>query len=149
MKEDFDYSLVPHNFIHCLNGQCKHADNCLRYQVTPYIPKQRKSFIIANPACTTPDADTCPYFKPDKMERFALGITHLLDNVPHKEADVIKRQIIAGMNKTTYYRCWRKERLIKPAEQELIRQVLLNKGITEPPLFDEYVEQYGWQNQRP
>lgn len=144
MQEDFDYSSVPHNFIHCLNKQCRHADRCLRYQVTPYIPLQRKNFIIANPACTTPDAESCPYFMPDQKERFALGITHLLDNIPHQEAEVIKRQIIACMNKATYYRCWRKERLVKPAEQEQIRQIFLNKGIKEQPVFDEYVEQYDW-----
>lgn len=144
MQENFDYSSVPHNFIHCLNGQCRHANRCLRYQVTQYIPVQRKSFAIANPACTTPDADACPYFMSDQMEQFALGITHLLDNIPHKEVNAIKRQIIACMNKATYYRCWRKERLIKPAEQEQIRQIFLNKGITEQPVFDEYVEQYDW-----
>ena len=116
----------------------------MRYQVTPYMHLQRKNFIIANPACTTPDAESCPYFMPDQKERFALGITYLLDNIPHHEAEVIKRQIIACMNKATYYRCWRKERLVKPAEQEQIRQIFLNKGITEAPLFDEYVEQYDW-----
>ena len=144
MLQDFDYGSVPHNFIHCLNGQCRQADSCLRYQVTLHIPEQRSCFIIANPARTTPDAETCPYFMSDKKEKFALGITHLLDDIPHKEATVIKRQLIAGMNKATYYRCWRKERLIKPAEQELIRQIFLSKSIKTPPRFDEYVEQYDW-----
>ena len=58
----------------------------------------------------------------DKKKRFALGITHLLDNVPHKEALGIKRELMAELNRTTYYRCYRKERLLKPKEQEYIRQ---------------------------
>ena len=65
----------------------------------------------------------------DKKKRFALGITHLLDNVPHKEALGIKRELMAELNRTTYYRCYRKERLLKPKEQEYIRQLFLNRGI--------------------
>lgn len=144
MLQEFDYSSVPHKFIHCLNGQCKHANSCLRYQVTRYIPEQRSNFIIANPACTTPEGETCPFFMSDQRETFALGITHLLDDIPHQEVKVIKRQLIACLNKATFYRCWRKERLIKPAEQEQIRQIFLRNGITTPPRFDEYVEEYDW-----
>lgn len=80
----------------------------------------------------------------DEKKRFALGITHLLDNVPHKEALNIKRELMAALKRTTYYRCCRKERLLKPQEQEYIRQLFLEKGIKEEPVYDEYVEQYEW-----
>ena len=80
----------------------------------------------------------------DKKKRFALGITHLLDSVPHKEALGIKRELMAELNRTTYYRCYRKERLLKPKEQEYIRQLFLKSGIKEEPVYDEYVEQYEW-----
>ena len=52
--------------------------------------------------------------------------------------------MIAELQRATYYRCWRKERLIKPGEQERIRQIFLKWGINEEPVYDEYVEQYEW-----
>ena len=102
MSPDFNYSEVPATFLHCLNKQCKHSAK-----------------------------ESCPYFMADKKKRFALGITHLLDNVPHKEALGIKRELMAELNRTTYYRCYRKERLLKPKEQEYIRQLFLKRGIKE------------------
>ena len=51
---------------------------------------------------------------------------------------------LAELNRTTYYRCYRKERLLKPKEQEYIRQLFLKRGIKEEPVYDEYVEQYEW-----
>ena len=39
---------------------------------------------------------------------------------------------------------YRKERLLKPKEQEYIRQLFLKRGIKEEPVYDEYVEQYEW-----
>ncbi len=61
-----------------------------------------------------------------------------------RRAVSIKREMIAELQRATYYRCWRKERLIKPEEQERIRQLFLKWGINEEPVYDEYVEQYEW-----
>ena len=30
MEETFDYSQVPHDFVHCFNAQCPRAGECLR-----------------------------------------------------------------------------------------------------------------------
>lgn len=144
MKSDFEYSLVPYNFLHCLNGECLHAADCLRHQVSLRIPSDREAVTIVNPARITPASEGCPYFMPDRLQRFAFGITHLLDSIPHGDAVVIKQQMIAHFKTHTYYRFLRKERLINPAGQEYIRQLFLKRGLTDEPVYDEYVEQYEW-----
>ena len=83
-------------------------------------------------------------FKADKEKRYALGITHLLDDLPHNKAIAIKRAMNANFSKGTLYRIQKKERSITPAEQNIIRHIFIQYGIHADPLFDEYIEQYDW-----
>ncbi len=94
MSPDFNYSEVPATFLHCLNKQCKHSAKCMRYLVTAYVPDNYPVISTVNPNYFSSHKESCPYFMADKKKRFALGITHLLDNVPHKEALGIKRDPI-------------------------------------------------------
>ena len=144
MKPDFDYSLVPYNFVHCLHAQCPQATACLRHQVSLRIPSECEYIHIVNPGRITPVGENCPHFMPDQLRPFALGITHLLDSIPHSDAIVIKRQMVNHFKTHMYYRFYRKERFINPAGQEYIRQLFLDRGITDAPVYDEYVEQYEW-----
>ena len=47
-------------------------------------------------------------------------------------------------SKGTLYRIQKKERLITPDEQKIIRMIFIRQGIHADPLFDQYVEQYDW-----
>ena len=83
MNKDFDYNLLPYKFAHCMNGQCKQADKCLRSRAAQHIPIERKTVTFVNPAHTNPANEDCPYFKADQLQQFALGMTHLLAYIPH------------------------------------------------------------------
>lgn len=144
MEPESKYESVPQGFAYCLNEQCKHATKCLRYLVSKELTPKRTVFSIVNPACTTPQADSCPFFKADQMDRYALGITHLLDDLPHNKAMAIKRAINTHFSKGTFYRIQKKERLITPREQKIIRSIFIQCGIHTDPLFDKYLEQYDW-----
>ncbi|WP_455586672.1 DUF6078 family protein [Bacteroides sp.] len=145
MKTNFDYHSVPYNFVHCINKQCLHAADCLRHQVALRIPSECEIVCIINPAyATSAGKDSCKFFKADKLMRFASGITHLLDSVPHSDAIVIKQQMLEYFGRNSYYRFLRKERLVNPSEQKYIRQLFHKRGITNEPVYDEYVERYEW-----
>lgn len=144
MEPESKYESVPQGFAYCLNEQCKHSTKCLRYLVSKQLTPKQQIFSIVNPACTTPQADSCPFFKADQMDRYALGITYLLDNLPHNKAIDIKRAMKANFSKGTLYRIQKKERLITPEEQNIIRMIFIRHGIHTDPLFDQYVEQYDW-----
>ena len=144
MNPNFNYNSVPYNFAYCFSDKCEHNAKCLRYQIAVHIPAEYGVISVINPLYRKPEGCDCPYFKVDQLKQFALGITHLLDKIPHSEAIVIKQQMIDHFQRSTYYRYWRKERLISPDEQEYIYQLFLKHGITNKPVFDEYVEQYDW-----
>lgn len=144
MKPDFDYRSVPNNFVHCLNKECPEAAYCLRRQVTLRLPSDQGVIAVLSPLFEHPRGESCPYFKSDELKRFALGMTHLLDNIPHRQAVGIRKQMIARFERNTFYRCWSKKRLIRPDEQQIIRQIFLDNGITSEPVYDEYIEQYDW-----
>lgn len=144
MKPNFDYDSSPYNFAHCLNTDCLRAEACLRRQMALRIPLKRATVTVVNPAHTTPTGENCPNFKADSTLRFARGMTHLLDHVPHNDALLIKEHLLSYFGRTQYYRLWRKERLFSPDQQEYIRQLFRKRGLSEAPVFDEYVEVYDW-----
>lgn len=144
MNKDFDYNLLPHAFTHCLNSQCKKGETCLRYKAAQHIPAELKKISIVNPAQVALVGEDCPFFKADELQQFALGMTNLLRHVPHEDAVIIKRQMRDYFGRSHYYRLWRKERMFSPEQQEYVRQLFLQRGLQEPPKFDEYVNQYEW-----
>ena len=145
MKEDFDYKQVPHNYVHCLHAQCQSSAECLHFLVTQYATPEIKFFPALNPTHIISKGGVCPYFHQDQMECFALGITHLFDNLPYKKALKVRRMLYLHLKRNTFYRIQRKERLINPAELSLIREVFQKEGIQEEPLFDEFIYKYNWE----
>lgn len=144
METEFDYSSVPYGFAHCFKKKCKHSARCLHYLAALHATPACKYIHTLNPTYVASIGDDCPHLKIYQKQKFALGITNLYDHMLHSEAVVIKQQLIKYFNRSTYYRLWRKERLITPNEQKDVRQIFLSRGITNEPLYDEYIEQYDW-----
>ena len=57
---------------------------------------------------------------------------------------LLLQQMLEHFGRNAYYRFRRKEQLITPSEQKYIRQLFRKKGITDEPIYDEYVERYEW-----
>lgn len=143
-KDGFDYKSVPRYFAHCFNDQCPKTNDCLR-RLAAINNTPDKSFItIVNPACFPSNGHTCPHFKPQSKSHMAWGITHLLDNVPHKDATELRNEMINHFNKSLYYRFYRKEHALSPDDQRYILQLFKEKGITEEPVYDYYTDEYNW-----
>ena len=142
MKNEFDYQEVPYDFAHCLNDQCTQVNHCLRHLAAANSTSIRKFFPIVNPAHYPKERDKCPFFKSQIKKRIALGITNLLDNVPHKTALLLRRQMVEHFGKTLYYRFLRKENELLPEHQIFIKQLFEQNGINEEPVFDSYRESF-------
>ncbi|MDR0891987.1 MAG: DUF6078 family protein [Mediterranea sp.] len=142
-KENFDYTLIPGNFIYCLNQQCPRSGECLRYLLSAHETEQEDALTIVSPALAM---RPCRFYAPDRKVSFALGITEFYDLIPRKAAHAIKQKLIAIFSRTTYYRWKRRERLIYPQEQDIILQILREANVSTPPHYDEYIEQYDWQS---
>ncbi|WP_455672702.1 DUF6078 family protein [Phocaeicola sp.] len=145
MENDFDYSLVPAGYAFCMNARCSQASECLLHQLYLHVPHHVKYIRVVNPLQSVLTGENaCPYFKADVPVRFAVGMKHLFDTVPHKDALVLRDQLMGHFGHNLYYRYWREERMFSPAEQEYVAKLFRNRGITAPPVFDAYVERYDW-----
>ena len=99
MLDNFDYSQVPDRFAHCFKGTCKHADNCLRYLITSYIPEKQWSVPVINPAYIVSE-DNCSGFMSAQPLRYAYGMNHLLDELPYRKANEVKSVMKQHYGKT-------------------------------------------------
>lgn len=143
MIENLDYAMVPYEFAHCFNGNCKHADHCLRHQIIRFIPDRLWLVSVVNPARTDPNGE-CEAFMADTPVQFAVGMEHLLDRIPYQEAKCIKQRLLTAYGKNKFYQFKRKERIFSPADQLYIRKVFLSYGVKEEPTFDSWQTGYQW-----
>lgn len=141
-ENNFNYQSVPYNYAHCFNEQCSQSAKCLRHLVAQNSTSQNNTLSIINPKCIPDDTANCPFFKSNRKIRLAWGIKHLLDNVPYKDGDAIRQQLIAHFGKNYYYQVYRLERGLLPEDQEYFRQIFRSNGITEEPEFEKYTEEY-------
>ena len=143
MKADFNYADFPATFAQCFNEQCRRCDSCLRHQMALRVPKERAGLYIINPGyLESLSGETCRFFLLDQPQRFAIGITGLFDDLPVRKANIIKGQIMSYMGRSNFYRCKRKERMVKPKEQAYIKKLFLRQDIEDEPKYDEYREYY-------
>lgn len=143
MIDILDYSKVPAGFVHCLNGNCKQAEHCLRYQVTRYVPATRRDFRMLNPSWVIPEGD-CPEFMNDTPVKYAYGWTHMFDKLIHEKAIAIKDDLSCYYGKNEFYRLKRKEKSFTPQAQQYVRSVFLRYGVKDEPIYDEYRYEYKW-----
>ena len=144
MNKDFDYKEVPSTYLHCLQEQCPRSAECLRFQVTLHIDPDIPHFLVINPGYIAGKEEKCLYFRPDCKICFAVGITHIFDNIPHTKAVRLKNILYSHFGRSMYYRIRNKERFMKPDEQVFIRETFKKEGIQEEPVFDKYIYQYNW-----
>lgn len=146
MKDDFDYRLVPFNYIHCLNQDCPRGGDCLRRLAAQHAPETTPYVTTVNPAAYPKDPEHCPHFRSTEKVRFAWGMDTIYDNIPYKTALLLKRNVRALYSKTTYYRILNKERSLSPAEQEAVACIFARNGIAAAPAYDSYTEEYDFRD---
>lgn len=142
MEKDLDYQAVPYGYAHCFNEQCAQNKDCLHHLVATNCTSQYPTLHIINPNCIPADSLQCPYFQSTRKQHVAWGLKHLLDNVPYKDGNSIRSELIAHFGKTNYYRIYRQERALLPEEQKYIQQVFRKYAIKEEPEFERYSDEY-------
>lgn len=146
MNDEFDYSKVPHGFVHCLQSQCPQAAACLRRLAAANAPRTLPAVQAVNPLSLPGDLAKCPYCLPVRKVRIAWGIKGILNRLPFEDARAIRRILIEHFTKTRFYRMQRKESCLLPDEQEYVRRLFLRYGVTEEPAYEYYTEEYDWRS---
>lgn len=89
--------------------------------------------------------DACPEYRDATPVRIAWGMSHLVDDVPHRLVLTVKKQIIRCFgNERYYYFCRKGERAITPQVQKAIAQVFRRNGLNPEVNFDKYEDGYNW-----
>lgn len=145
-KDTFDYNSVPFMFTHCFRDLCPRRGDCLRYLAGVHCTEKPYHICTVNPRRIPENPEDCPYFRSTEKVSIAWGVKKLLLNVPLQKSRVMKKQMLAHFGRNTYYRFYRRELPVSPAEQEYVRQLFRRHGVTEEPEFDEYTETYNWRD---
>ena len=144
MEPEIDYQSIPTGYAHCFNEKCACADQCLRRLAALHIPADQNTVVAVNPGRTMAGGTSCPFFRPKKLLRLAVGMLHLYDNLNYRDALAVRREISRNLGRGIYYRIRNSERPLTPAEHSYVKRVFKKYGITSEPLFGGYKETYDW-----
>ena len=135
---------VPTNYTLCIKGDCPKAATCLRHRATQMMQADVQRWSIVSPAYLTQVEGECPMYRSAEKVQYARGFVRMMSAMTVQQAHTVKDGIIATFGMAMYYRMRKGTRLITPAEQETIYNLLEQQGITERPTFDACTEDYLW-----
>ena len=135
---------TPTNYTLCIKRDCPKAETCLHHVATQMMPAEIQKWSILSPAYLAQMEGECPHYRSAEKVQYARGFVRMMSAFTVKQAHALKDSIIATFGMAMYYRMRKGTRLITPAEQETIYQLLEQQGITERPAFDAYTEDYLW-----
>ena len=144
MQNKINPEAAPYNYARCFNNQCPKADNCLHRMAALNDTNEYPFIKSVNPQCFPVDGRACPYFQSAQKIHVAWGIKHLLDEVPYKDVFELKHRMLGYFGRGKYYHFYREECFLTPEDQNYIRQLFLQKGITKEPVFENYSDEYRW-----
>lgn len=145
---------IPQGYAHCFAGKdsCSRADSCLRAIAARLLteskepPSQTVHTVNVFFLEQLTDRDACPLYRSSEPRRYAKGMTHLFDELPLKQARVVRQKVVNSFSCERYfYHSRNGHRLISPKEQQKIAKVFRNTGLDLLPKFDGYEYVIEWQ----
>lgn len=144
MKEKHDLLEAPSSYHLCLKRECPKASTCLRQLVEQEISDSVEYWTIISPKYQATQKGDCPHYRSNVKVTYAKGFVGMLENMPNKQMRSVIPHLIGYFGQRTYYRVRKGERLLSPSEQKGLQNILKRCGVTEPPKYDAYVEDYAW-----
>lgn len=138
-----EYDQLSYDYAHCAGTHCEKASQCLHHTAYTMLgTSTRERYMVVNEKVIT-EKQSCPFFAPDRKERFAWGISRIYDNVRVADLSDIRQNLIYTFGRTAYYRIKREERVLTESEQAEIRDIFTEMGYDSSAIeFDSYGEQY-------
>ena len=138
-----EYNQLDLDFAHCAGNHCAKAGECLRHTAYKMLAANTsETYTMVNSAAIT-GAQSCPFFMPDRKERFAWGISNIYDNVRAADLRRVRYEVISYFGTGVYYKIKQQRRVITEEEQKLIRLAFTEMGYDGNSIeFDRYEEQY-------
>ena len=86
------YNQLPYDYAHCAGTHCEKASQCLRHTAYKMLEMGRREQYMMVNTNVIADKQPCPFFDPNRKERFAWGISRIYDNVRVADLDYKEKQ---------------------------------------------------------
>ena len=138
-----EYNRLDTDFAHCTGTHCEKVGKCLRHTAYKMLAGNRnETYTVVNPAVIK-GAQPCPFFKSDRKERFAWGISRIYDNVLMADLKRVRHEVMMCFGSEVYYKVKQQRRAITEEEQKMVRLSFTEMGYDGSAIeFDRYEEQY-------
>ena len=133
----------PERYLMCQNTACSQAKNCLHQIAYENLDQYTEYVEVLNPKLFS-GTEKCKYFKSSVKVKVAWGIKNLLTSLPYSIAKEMRKMLISHFTKAKYYRFYRGELPIYPADQKIIENAFKKYNITSEPEYDRFSEEYDW-----
>ena len=137
-----DFKQIPATWALCGNSQCQLAGECLRHQAYIAVPQSVTRWLCVLP--TAIGDGRCQYYQKAETVRMARGFSSLFNNLNSRDARHDIRIALTAYfgSKGAYYRYKSGQRLLTPAQQQRIMDLLATYQTTDGVAFDEYVDTF-------
>ena len=138
-----EYNQLPYDYAHCAGTHCEKASQCLRHTAYTMLEMGgREQYMMVN-SNVIADTQPCPFFDPNRKERFAWGISRIYDNVRVADLKRVRHEVMMCFGSEVYYKVKQQRRAITEEEQKMIRLSFTEMGYDGSAIeFDRYEEQY-------
>jgi hypothetical protein len=142
--ENFDYSVVPRGFGHCM-ASCPQAATCLRHIAYEHLPADKAFVRMLVPHMAEQTQGKCKYYCSNAKVRYAKGLARIIDELSVKQAAAFRERMIGKMGRKHYYASRKGDRLLPPAKQKQVRSVLRSLRAPDENCFDGYTDCFVWE----
>ena len=143
-KEERLRQQAPH-YLLCFINECPNHKTCLHW-LTGQYPADTEATTVScvNPHNSKMKAGNCCYYRENKTVTYAVGMMHLLDDIPQVKACIIKSRLIELFSRTRFYQYRNGTRLIPPQDMQEIATICKEEGWTGEIRYDGFEEDYLW-----
>ncbi len=128
----------------CHSNECPLREHCLHSFLKDYVPEEYPVVTCINLRNPKMQKTDCPSYMSSEPVRMPLGLKAMYYDMPKHLEQSIKNHLINLFNRKRYYQFHSGYQPVPPAEEQVIRRVLVEFGWTQEPAFDGYVEEYLW-----
>ena len=89
--ENFDYSVVPRGFGHCM-ASCPQAATCLRHIAYEHLPADKAFVWMLVPHMAEQAQGKCKYYCSNAKVRYAKGFARIIDELSVKQAAAFRER---------------------------------------------------------
>ena len=139
---EIDFDKIPVWWAVCTNQNCKMAEICLRQQVCKQMPQDIRQWTAVLPH-EWKDED-CKYFQKYETVMMAKGLNAIYKNIHQRHTLAAIRSILTAQigSKGAYHRYKTGERLINPAMQQQIINIVHHYAPEAEVEFDQLFETF-------